>query len=361
MTAVTAPAASARPAAPPAAPPAADERSVVVPPLDERPVASRTLARRLGRVVLRNVTTAVPVLLITSLVTFALGALGDQDPAAAMVGEAATEADVARMERTLGLDDPWWVQYAAWVGRAATGDLGSSWFTHVPVAQSIAERLPVSLSVAGLALVIAVVAGTSAGIGAALHRGRLLDRAVTAIAAVLSTVPAFAAGIGLVVVFAVILRVLPAGGYVPPELGVGPWLATLTLPALALSLDAAADIARQLRTGLVDALDQNYVTGARVRGLPGGRVVLGHALRNGAAPAVAVIGLHVPRLIGGAVITEAVFLLPGIGQLTRDAALRGDVPVIQGALLVTVVVVLISSLVVDVVQARLLPASAGAR
>lgn len=333
----------------------------VVAPLDGAPLRVPARGRRLGGVVLRNVTTAVPVLVVTSLVTFALGALGDQDPAAAMVGEAATEADVARMERTLGLDDPWWVQYGTWVGRAATGDLGSSWFTHVPVAQSIAERLPVSLSVAGLALLIAVVVGTAAGIGAALHRGSLLDRAVTAVAAVFSTVPAFAAGIGLIVLFSVVLGVLPAGGYVPPGAGIGPWLATLALPALALSLDAAGDVARQLRTGLVGALDQNYVVGARVRGLSGRRVVLGHALRNGAAPAVAVVGLHVPRLIGGAVITEAVFLLPGLGQLTRDAALRGDVPVVQGALLVTVVVVLLSSLVVDVVQARLLPASVGAR
>lgn len=341
--------------------PAAGGPPSAVVALDERDDLHRHTAwRRTGRALARNLGTAVPVLLLTSVVTFALGALGGQEPAAAMVGEAATEADVARMEQTLGLDQPVWLRYLTWVGAAVRGDLGRSWFTGIPVADSIVERLPVSLSVAGLALLLAVVLGGLAGVLAAVHQGRVLDRVVTAVAAVLTTVPAFVAGIALVVVFAVLVPVLPAGGYVPPQVSLVGWLTALVLPSVALSLDAAADLARQLRTGLVGALGENYVTGARVRGLSARRVVLGHALRNGAAPALAVVGLHVPRLVGGAVITEAVFLLPGIGQLTRDAALRGDVPVIQGTLLVTVVVVLASSLVVDVLQARLLPASAGA-
>ncbi|NMR20510.1 ABC transporter permease [Cellulomonas fimi] len=313
--------------------------------------------RAVGATLGRGVTTAVPVLLLASGITFALGAFGGQDPAAAVVGDVAGPEDVARMERELGLDRPVWQQYVSWVGAAARGDLGASWFTQIPVTESIAQRLPVSLSVAGFALVLAVLFGGAAGIAAALHRGRLLDRAVTAVSAALTTVPAFVAGIGLIIVFAVLVPVLPAGGYVPPSVSVTAWLTSLVLPAVALSLDTAADVARQLRTGLVSALGENYVVGARVRGLSGRRVVLGHVLRNGVAPAVAVVGLHVPRLVGGAVITEAVFQMPGLGQLARDAAMRGDVPVVQGTLLVAVVVVLASSLVVDVVQARLLPAS----
>lgn len=300
---------------------------------------------------------AVPVLLISTFITFGLGALSDQNPAAAAMGETATQADIDRLNHEFGLDRPFLERYVTWIGDALTGDLGRSWFTHIPVAESIGQRLPVSLPIAALALLLAVVLGAAAGIGAALTAGSWFDRAVTAVCAALSTIPAFVAGIGLIVVFAVLLPVLPAGGYVPPSQGVGPWLTYLLLPAVALSLDSAADLARQLRTGLVTTLRENYVTGAVVRGLGPRRVVFGHALRNGAGPAVAVLGLHVPRLIGGAVITETVFAMPGLGQLATTGALQGDVPVVQGTLLVAIALVLVSSVLVNVALARLRPAS----
>ncbi|WP_248960873.1 ABC transporter permease [Sphaerisporangium perillae] len=300
---------------------------------------------------------AVPVLLVSTFITFMLGGLTEQDPASLVLGDSATPADVARMREVFGLDKPLLLRYLLWLWSALHGDLGSSWFSKIPVAQSIAERLPVSLSVAVGALLIAVVLGCVFGILAAVRQGGWLDRTVTVVTSVLATVPGFIAAIALITVFSLLVPVLPSGGWVPPSAGLWKWASFLLLPSVSLSLDAAADVARQLRTGMADTLHENYIVGAQVRGLPGWRIVLVHALRNGAGPAVAVLGMHVPRLIGGAVIVETVFALPGIGDLTKTAALGGDVPVVQGALLVTIGVVLISSALVNVLLVKLRPAA----
>jgi peptide/nickel transport system permease protein len=305
----------------------------------------------------RAVAIAVPVLLIATILTFLLGSLTGQDPASTVLGDSATPADIARMRAEFGLDKPLWLRYVLWLGGALHGDLGVSWFTKIPVTESIVQRLPVSLSVAVFALILAVVIGGGLGMIAALNNGKWIDRAITIAATVVSTIPAFVAGIALVVVFAVVIPILPSGGYVSPETNVGLWLKFLTLPAIALSLDAAADIARQLRTGFVGALGENYVVGAKVRGLSRRRVVFVHALRNGAGPALSVVGLHIPRLLGGAVIVETVFQMPGLGNLTQTSALQGDVPVVQGALVVTVGIVLVSSIIVNVLLVKLRPAA----
>lgn len=318
-----------------------------------RPVRMRAVAGAIGNAM----AVAVPVILVSTFVTYSLGALSDHNPAAAALGETATPADIARLNHEFGLDRPFLIRYVTWLGDALTGDFGKSWFTQIPVAESIAQRLPVSLSVAVFALLLAVVLGTAGGVVAALNNGGWLDRSITAVCAVLSTVPAFVAAIGLIVVFAVLVPILPAGGYVSFAENPGQWLTFLILPCIALSLDSAADLARQLRTGLVGALAENYVTGAVMRGFSVRRVVFVHALRNGAGPAIAVLGLHVPRLIGGAVITETVFAMPGLGQLARDSALKGDVPVVQGTLLVSVGLVLVSSAVVNLALRRLRPGS----
>jgi peptide/nickel transport system permease protein len=322
---------------------------------DRRGQVGQGSGRRAGAFVVQIVTTTVPVFLIASFLTFSLGAASGSSPAASALGETATAEDIARLNHEFGLDQPFLLRYVSWLGNALTGDLGSSWFTHIPVAQSIAQRLPVSASIAAFALLLAVVVGGTAGILAALNRGRLLDRVITGVSSFLSTIPAFVAGIALIIVFGLLIPLFPTGGYVPPEAGVGRWLLCLVLPAVALSLDATADISRQLRTGLVGALQENYVTGALVRGLGRHRIVFEHALRNAAGPALAVIGLHLPRLIGGAVITEVVFAMPGLGQLASESALKGDVPVVQGSLLVAVGIVLVSSIVVNIALKRLQP------
>ncbi|MEU6764062.1 ABC transporter permease [Streptomyces sp. NPDC046853] len=317
---------------------------------------SRRLAaapRPLGRVL----ATTATVFVLASLLTFALGALSDANPAAAVLGDTATPADIARMEAEFGLDRPLYVQYFTWLGGAFTGDLGVSWFTGVPVADSIGQALPVDLSIAGLALLLAVVIGGGAGIAAALDNGGRIDRAVTLVCSALATLPPFLIGIVLIVVFAVQFGALPTGGYEPLGSGLGPWLRYAILPAFALSLDAAASIARQLRTSLVGALRENYVTGAEMRGFSARRVLFGHVLRNAAGPALTVLGVSVPVILGGAVVTEKIFNLPGIAQLSLQAAERHDIPVIQGTLLVTVAVVLAANVAVNAALAALNPAA----
>ncbi|WP_228389468.1 ABC transporter permease [Cumulibacter manganitolerans] len=302
--------------------------------------------------------TIVTVLLVASFATFALGAIAGTSPGAVALGSDATPEAIAAFDHNVGYDRPMVVRYLDWLGSALTGDLGTSWFSGISVTDSLADRLPVSLSLAGLALVLAVLIGAAGGILAGRYRGTAVDRGITIVAGALSTLPPFVAGIALIVVFSVGLGALPSGGYVPLSSGVGPWLGFLVLPAVALSLDAACEIARQLRTGIVAALDENYVTGAVVRGLTARRILFGHVLRNAAGPALAVVGLHIPRLIGGAVVTEAVFVLPGIGELARDSALQGDVPVVQGILLVVLALVMVSNTAVNIVLERLRPHSA---
>lgn len=323
-------------------------------------IRTSTLLVRAGRAPLplaRGVLGTVTVFLIASLLTFGLGALSDANPAAAVLGDAATPTEIARIDHQFGLDRPLPTQYVSWLWHALHGDLGRSWFTTVPVAHSIGQALPVDLSVAGLALLLAVLLGGAAGIAAAHSNGGRVDRAVTAVCAVLGTLPAFVIAIALITVVSVKLGALPTGGYVPFGQNPGQWLRFALLPAFALSLDAAAHIARQLRTSLVGALRENYVTGAAMRGLSARRVLFGHVLRNAAGPALTVLGMSVPMLIGGAVVTERIFNLPGIAQLALQASQQHDVPVIQGTLLVTVAVVLVANLAVNAALAALNPAA----
>lgn len=308
--------------------------------------------RSLGRVLLA----AGTVFLLSSLLTFGLGALSDANPAAAVLGDTATPADIARMNHVFGLDRPLPVRYVTWLGDALTGDLGRSWFTTLPVSDSVFQALPVDLSIAGLALLFAVLLGSLGGIAAAYSNGGQLDRTVTLVCSVVGTLPAFVIAIGLIAVVSVQLHWLPSGGYVPLGDDPAQWLRFAVLPAFALSLDAAANVARQLRASLVGELRANYVTGAAMRGLSARRVLFVHVLRNAAGPALTVLGMSVPILIGGAVVTERIFNLPGIAQLSLQAAEQHDVPVIQGTLLVTVSVVLIANVAINAALPALNPA-----
>lgn len=309
-------------------------------------------AVRAGRSTLAVLAQSAVVLLIASFLTFALGAASGSNPAAVALGDMATPEDVARLNHEFGLDRPFLTRYADWLGSALVGDLGRSWFTGIPVTQSVTTAFPVSLSIAVGATLVAIVLGGGTGILAAVRRGTWVDRIVGTVNAALATIPAFVAGIALILLFAFAIPTFPVGGYVPPTVSVTAWLACLVLPSVALSLDAASDLSRQLRTSLVGALSQNYVVGAAVHGLPAGRIIWGHALPNALGPAIATLGLHVPRLVGGAVITEAVFGMPGLGQVARQSAISGDVPVVQGVLLVSVAIVVVSGIAVNLVLAR---------
>ena len=274
-------------------------------------------------------------MVISSFITYSLGALSNSDPAATILGQdAATPAAVAHLNHVLGLDKPLIVQYSDWLSQAIGATSARSYFTQIPVSQSIAQRLPVDLSIAITAVILAVVIGGTAGTVAAIRRGGWFDRGLTIVCSAVSTLPAFVVGIILVVIFAVTVHLLPANGYTGPAQGIGPWLEHIILPSLALALQLAADVARQLRTSLVAVLDQNYITGARVRGLPYRRILLRHALRNAAGPALVTISYDFPQMLAGAVAAEAVFSLPGLGQLLLNAAESRDIPVVQGLLLV---------------------------
>jgi peptide/nickel transport system permease protein len=290
----------------------------------------------------------ITILLLSSFITYSLGALSNSNPAATILGQdAATPAAVAHLDHVLGLDKPLPVQYGNWLSQAVRGNLGVSYFTQIPVSQSIAQRLPVDLSIAIGAIILAVLIGGTAGTVAAVRRGGWVDRGVTLGCSAVSTLPAFVVGIILVVAFAVGAHVLPANGYTGPSAGIGPWLAHILLPSLALALPVAADVARQLRTSLVSVLEQNYITGARVRGLPYRRILIRHALRNAAGPALTILGNDFPLMLAGAVAAEAVFSLPGLGQLLLESAQTRDIPVVQGVLLVVSTFVIVVNLLVN--------------
>ncbi|KOT93360.1 ABC transporter permease [Streptomyces sp. NRRL F-4711] len=316
--------------------------------------------RTLGRVLVtlaRSVAIFVPVFLVATFVTFALRSLSGLSPARIQLGEEATPEAIARVEAQWGLDRPFLVQYGDWIGGVLHGQLGSSWTNGADISALIGLGLGVSLSVATFALVIGVVVGFALGTLAALRRTTWVDRAVTGFVTVISVMPAFVVGIVLVAVLAVQFRLFPSAGYVPAGQGLGPWLAHITLPALALSLDVVADVARQLRSGLVAAYRENYVTGAVVRGLGPRRIFFVHVLRNGLGPALATLGLKFPALVGASVVTEWIFGLQGFGRFANDSAQAGDVPAVQGVLVVSIALVVAFNLVVNLVLARVTPAS----
>jgi peptide/nickel transport system permease protein len=309
------------------------------------------------RGILKTLGIFIPVFLLGTFLTFLLGHASGLSPAYVQLGESATPELAAQLEREWGLDQPFIIQYWNWFTALLQGDLGTSWYNNQGIGDLLWGRAVVSLSAAGLALVIGVVFGFILGALAAILQGTWIDRGITAFTTFISTMPPFVVGIGLVAVFAVGLGWLPAAGYVPLSEGFIPWLSYMILPALALSFDTIADVARQLRTGLVDSQRQNYAVGALVRGLSPRRTFFVHVLRNGASPSIAILGLKFPNLLGGAVVTEAIFGLSGYGVFASESAIRGDVPAVQGVLVLAVVLVVVFNVIVNIVLNRLTPAS----
>ncbi|WP_329041729.1 ABC transporter permease [Streptomyces sp. NBC_00178] len=324
-----------------------------------RAAGSRTrhAAGRISAALGRTVAIFVPVFLVATFVTFALRSLSGLSPARIQLGEDATPEAIQRVEAQWGLDKPFLTQYGDWFADVLRGQLGTSWVNGADISTLIGLGLGVSLSVAALALVIGVVAGFVLGTVAALRRTTAVDRAITGFVTVISVMPAFVVGIVLVSVLAVGLGLFPSAGYIPAEQGFGPWLAHITLPALALSFDVVADVARQLRSSLIAAYGENYVTGAVVRGLSPRRIFFGHVLRNGLGPALATVGQKFPALVGASVVTEWIFGLQGFGRFANDSAQAGDVPAVQGVLVVSIVLVVSFNLVINLVLARVMPAS----
>jgi len=319
--------------------------------------ASRLRVERAARAIWAALAVFVPVFLLGTFVTYFLGFVSGLSPAHLQLGEAATPSAVARLEHEWGFDRPFIVQYVSWFGSLLKGDLGVSWYNGRSVTELLAARAVISLSVAGLALVMGVVSGVVLGTVAAVLQASWIDRAITAATTFISVLPSFVAGIALVTVFSVTLRLLPSAGYVPIEDGTWAWLSHLLLPALALSFDTTASIARQLRVGLISAYRENYVLGAMLRGFSDRRIFFVHVLPNGIAPALTVLGMKFPNLLGGAVVTEAIFGLSGYGKFASDSALRGDVPSVQGVLVVSVILVVSFNVLTNAILNRVFPSA----
>jgi peptide/nickel transport system permease protein len=313
----------------------------------------RRLLAAIGRIVLA----LVPVFLLGSFFTFLLGSLSGLNPAYLQLGEGATPESVKAIDHKFGLDQPFLQRYFTWLGHVLTGNFGRSWTNNFPVSQLLSSRAIISISAAGTALLIGVIFGFGLGALAARFQSTWIDRIITVFTSTISVMPPFIVGILLIDFFAVGLRWLPASGYLPLSAGFGSWFSHIILPAIALSFDTVADVARQLRVGLVSAQRQNYVTGAVVRGLSGRRIFFVHVVRNGIGPAVAILGLKFPNLLGGAVVTEAIFQLSGYGVFASQSAIKGDVPAVQAVLVVSVLLVVLFNLLVNLILTRLIPQS----
>lgn len=298
-------------------------------------------------VLARRLLAVVPLLLLVTFLTYGMILLIPGDPAIAVAGENATPEMIEQTRERLGLNDPFLTQYGRWVGDAARGDLGTSLFSSRTVWGAIAERLPVTLGLTFAALSLAVVVAVPAGTLAAIKRGSWLDRLTTMSTTMGVAMPNFWLGLLLVLIFAIRNPWFPATGYEPISEGVMTWGQHVFLPAVALGAAACAELTRQLRSAVIDVMDQDYVRTARAKGLRGPKVVGKHVLKNAAVPVVTVLGLQLTRLLGGAVIIEQVFAIPGIGQLAVSSVFNRDVPMIIGVVLVAAVLAVFVNLLVD--------------
>lgn len=297
---------------------------------------------------LRRLLVSVPLLLVVSFLVFSLIVLVPGDPAVALAGPNPGPEQIAAVRESLGLNDPFLVQYWRWLTAALHGDLGVSLFTSQTVWSAITSRLPTTLSLAGFALVLAIVLGVAVGSIAGLRPGTWIDRVATTTASVGVAVPYFWVGMILVLLLSIDHSVLPAVGYVPLTTDPVEWLKHLVLPGTALALAPAAVIARQTRASVAQVMTEDYVRTAKAKGLAPLRVVGKHALKNAALPVVTVFGIEANRLIGGTVVIEQLFALPGIGQLAYQGVFSRDFPVVQGVVLVAALMVLLINIFVDV-------------
>ncbi len=305
----------------------------------------------MGQFLIRRFAGALVVLLLVSLVSFGLIWLVPGDPASAFLDASATPEQLERLRTALGLDQPLPVQMAQWYGRVLQGDLGESILLRRSVSAALVERLPATLSIAGVALLFAVVCGVSAGIVAAVNHNRWIDQAVMSTALLGLSVPDFWLGLVLILVFAVSLGWLPTGGFVPfGETPTG-WLRSIVLPAMTLGLVQIGFIARIARTAMLEVLGQDFIRTADAKGLSNFDIVVRHGLPNALIPILTVIGIVAGALLGGAVIIEQVFSVPGIGRLIIGAIAARDFPVMQGGLLFLAVIYLGVNLIVDLLYA----------
>ncbi len=309
----------------------------------------------MGAILVRRLGSAVPIMLIVSLITFGMIHLIPGDPAIAIAGLSATAEQIANIRHDLGLDQPVLTQLWRWYANLAQGDLGRSLLLGQPVTHVMLLRLPVTLALSAYALAMTLAIGLTSGIVAALRQNTWIDQAMMVFAMLGISLPNFYLGLLMIILFAVDLGWLPTGGYVALANDPLGWLATSTMPAISLALLLAGLLARITRSTMLEVLRQDYIRTARAKGLSNARVVLKHALANALIPITTVVGIIVSLLISGSVVTETLFSIPGIGQLLTQAVLNRDYPMVQGGLLITTALLVLVNLLVDVCYALLDP------
>ena len=307
--------------------------------------------------ILRRIAYVVPVLFLVTAVTFSVALLLPGDPALAYLGEAnmRDKAMYETMRKELGLDQSIPVQYAKWLARVLRGDFGRSIRTREPALEGLLARFPVTLHLTVMAMVIALLIAVPVGILSAVRPNSSADKVGTVLAMSGVAIPDFWLGIMLIYVFSVWFKVLPPSGYVPISQGLWPSFQSMLLPAVSLGMAISAVVMRQLRSSLVEVLQQEYVMVARAKGLRESLVVGRHALKNALIPVVTVIGLQTGRLFGGAVVVETIFALPGLGRLAADSIFFRDFPMLQGVVLILALALLLANLLTDVIYALLDP------
>jgi peptide/nickel transport system permease protein len=294
-----------------------------------------------------RILSTIPVLLIVAVAVFLLLRLTPGDPAAVIAGDIATTEQIEEIRASLGLDKPIVVQFGIWFGNVLRGDLGESFFFKMAVAELIAQRLEPTLALALCTIVLAVVVAVPLGVLAAWRHGGWLDRTLMGFSTLGFSIPVFVLGYLLIWLVSLKLGWLPVQGYRRLGEGLGPFVRHLILPSVTLAVIYVALIARVTRAAVAEALTEDYVRTARAKGLPERRVLIRHALANAAVPIVTVIGIGLALLIGGVVVTESVFSIPGLGRLTVDAVLARDFPTIQGVILLFSVAYVLVNLLID--------------
>lgn len=297
--------------------------------------------------VVRRMLLSIPAMLAMSVLVFFIIRLVPGDPVLVILGLRATPETIETLRGQLRLDDPIWVQYIDWLGNVVRGDLGVDYRTHEPIRDQLLTRLPVTLEMALLAMLMAAVMGIPLGILAAVRRRGLADHSATAVGLVGISIPDFWLGVMLILLMALVLGWLPSSGYVPLRESVTDNLRHMVLPAFTLAVNFAAVLTRTTRGAVLDVLDRPFVRTARAKGLRERAVVLGHVVRNAAIPILTVLGLQFGYALGGAIIIEQVFSLPGVGRLTLNAVLERNYPVVQGAVLLVTFLFMLTNVITD--------------
>ena len=309
----------------------------------------------MGYYILRRLLASIPVVILVGVMTFSILHIAPGDPAVLMAGEEATPADVEAMRVALGFDKPFIVQFGKWSGRLLRGDLGTSIFSQHTIVSLMKPRIEPTLSLAIIAISLSIIIGVPMGVLAAWNQGSFVDRGVMVFAVLGFSIPVFWLGFLFIWAFAVKIHLFPAVGFVSITDGVFPFFRSLTLPALANAIPFSALVARMTRSTMVEVMQEDYIRTARAKGLTEAVINVRHGLRNAAIPIVTVVGLVFAGLVGGAVVTETVFAIPGLGRLLVDGVVRRDYPIVQAMLMVVAVSYVFVNLAVDITYAFLDP------